>query len=384
MVARRRWSRCLVAAASPARGLLGSTAVVAVPDSSSIRCPQAGSTPGFSGRLCRWSLVDFLHGSHRGRARHRRVGAARSREAGGPTRTGPRPTCCRPRRPGASMHSTDSLDEAARYVDHGDTGAAGGRPRCSVGGGVLCRRVRGRGRRADRARQVPDRTGTRRCGTASHGSGAGCVKGDLQAWRARRIADRTLLLSPEAAAYVDQYVAHCAHKIGLAALERLIDEAIARFMPALAEEQRRRPRTGAASRSTPATSPWPAPPGSTASSTSPTPLTSTPPCPTSPRSSATSAPPSPWTSARATAVGEIARHQLALDLVSDSVVEEVAQQPSRNHRTRKTRKQVVPPPPPATRRGGRRRPRATSRTPTHSRPWRRSAPGAATVTPTSR
>ncbi len=43
-------------------------------------------------------------------------------------------------------------------------------------------------------------------------------------------------LSPEAAAYVDAQVAPFAHKIGLAQLDRVVEEAIARFMPELAEE----------------------------------------------------------------------------------------------------------------------------------------------------
>ena len=50
-------------------------------------------------------------------------------------------------------------------------------------------------------------------------------------WRARRIAQATLGLSVEAAGFVDAQVAGFAHKIGLAALERLVAEAIARYMP---------------------------------------------------------------------------------------------------------------------------------------------------------
>ena len=60
--------------------------------------------------------------------------------------------------------------------------------------------------------------------------------GDLEAWRARRIAEATLGLSAEAAAFVDAQVAPFAHRIGIAALERLIAEAIARFMPDKAAE----------------------------------------------------------------------------------------------------------------------------------------------------
>ena len=55
--------------------------------------------------------------------------------------------------------------------------------------------------------------------------------GDLEAWRARRIARDHDRARPEAAAFVDAQVAPFAHRIGIAALERLIAEAIARFMP---------------------------------------------------------------------------------------------------------------------------------------------------------
>jgi hypothetical protein len=67
------------------------------------------------------------------------------------------------------------------------------------------------------------------------------VKGDLAAWKARRVAEQTLshALSPEAAAFVDRHVAPVAHKIGVAATDRLIDEAIARHMPETAEQTRR-------------------------------------------------------------------------------------------------------------------------------------------------
>ena len=44
-------------------------------------------------------------------------------------------------------------------------------------------------------------------GTGCRGCGRGCVKGDLRPWLARRIADQTLLLSPEAAGVVDRHVA---------------------------------------------------------------------------------------------------------------------------------------------------------------------------------
>jgi len=64
--------------------------------------------------------------------------------------------------------------------------------------------------------------------------------GDLEAWRARRIAEETFGLSKEAAAFVDAQVAPFAHRIGIAALERLIAEGVARFMPDQAAEDARR------------------------------------------------------------------------------------------------------------------------------------------------
>ncbi|MCW2813003.1 MAG: endonuclease [Nocardioides sp.] len=63
------------------------------------------------------------------------------------------------------------------------------------------------------------------------------TSGDLPAWRARRVAEATLLLSPEAAAYVDAQVAPFAHKVGFAQLDRLVQEAMDRFMPEVAKEK---------------------------------------------------------------------------------------------------------------------------------------------------
>ena len=63
--------------------------------------------------------------------------------------------------------------------------------------------------------------------------------GELQAWRLGFIAERTLCLSPEAAAFVDTHVAPVAHKIGPAQLDRMITEAVARFDPDRAEAERR-------------------------------------------------------------------------------------------------------------------------------------------------
>jgi len=62
--------------------------------------------------------------------------------------------------------------------------------------------------------------------------------GDLPAHRLAFIADRTLCLSPAAADFVDRHVAAVAHKIGPAQLERLIEEAKARFDPEALEAAR--------------------------------------------------------------------------------------------------------------------------------------------------
>ena len=69
-------------------------------------------------------------------------------------------------------------------------------------------------------------------------AGPGWSRVQLPAHRLAFIADRTTCLSPEAAAFVDAHVAHVAHKIGPAQLERLIQEAIARFDPEQAEADR--------------------------------------------------------------------------------------------------------------------------------------------------
>jgi hypothetical protein len=65
------------------------------------------------------------------------------------------------------------------------------------------------------------------------------TSGDLAAWKARRVAEQTIWLSAEAAKYVDRHVATVAHKIGPAQLDRLIGEAVARFMPDQAEADRK-------------------------------------------------------------------------------------------------------------------------------------------------
>src|SRR3954462_13291006 len=67
----------------------------------------------------------------------------------------------------------------------------------------------------------------------------GVTAGDLAPWRARKVAEQTMTLSMEAVAFVDAHVAAFAHKISHARLERLVEEAVTRFMPAEAEARRR-------------------------------------------------------------------------------------------------------------------------------------------------
>ena len=62
--------------------------------------------------------------------------------------------------------------------------------------------------------------------------------GKLPPWRARRISSSTFCLPPEGAEYVDRHVARFAHKVGIAQLDRLVEEALVRFDPEQAEERR--------------------------------------------------------------------------------------------------------------------------------------------------
>jgi hypothetical protein len=64
------------------------------------------------------------------------------------------------------------------------------------------------------------------------------MAGDLAAWRARRIARATIALSPEAAGFVDAQVAGFAHKVRPSQVDRLVEEAVTRFMPAEAKRRR--------------------------------------------------------------------------------------------------------------------------------------------------
>ena len=63
------------------------------------------------------------------------------------------------------------------------------------------------------------------------------MAGDLPAWRARRIARAHHRPEPAAAGFVDDQVAPFAHRIRPSGVDRLVEEAIVRFMP---DEARRR------------------------------------------------------------------------------------------------------------------------------------------------
>ncbi|MCW2851346.1 MAG: hypothetical protein JWM84_1010, partial [Nocardioides sp.] len=62
---------------------------------------------------------------------------------------------------------------------------------------------------------------------------------ELPFYKARWIAEHTMSLPPAGAAYVDQQVGFCAHKISFAEIERQITTAQARFDPEAAEKSRR-------------------------------------------------------------------------------------------------------------------------------------------------
>ncbi|MBA3780673.1 MAG: HNH endonuclease [Nocardioides sp.] len=70
--------------------------------------------------------------------------------------------------------------------------------------------------------------------------------GDLPAWRARRVAETTIHagLCREAASYVDAQLAPFAHRTSVSAVDRLADAAIARFDPARATEAARQAADG--------------------------------------------------------------------------------------------------------------------------------------------
>src|SRR4051812_39825065 len=137
----------------------------------------------------------------------------------------------------AAMHSTDSLDDAACYAGfEGELALAGpGAPlvaEFAVAELAVALRVTTDAGRVFLGLAMELRYRLPRVWKR-------VIAGDLAPWRARKVAEHTLNLSMEAAAFVDTHVAAFAHKISHARLERLVEEAVTRFMPAEAEARRR-------------------------------------------------------------------------------------------------------------------------------------------------
>ena len=145
----------------------------------------------------------------------------------------------------ASMHSTDSLAEAAVQSDRsfGDTDitiAGAGAPLIAEFSVAEFAAAVGLSTEAGKAflgEAVELRH--RLAGIWTRVS-----TGQLSAWKARWIARSTLLLSPQAAAFVDQHIAPIAHRVRISELDRLIATAIAHFMPEEAERRRKRAADG--------------------------------------------------------------------------------------------------------------------------------------------
>ncbi len=141
------------------------------------------------------------------------------------------------------MHSVDSLAEAATVWDHGETGMPVAGPGAPLVAEFSVTEFAA-------AIGLPTEAGKAYLGEAVElryrlkWVWSRVIKGDLPAWRARRVARETMLLSLEAAAYVDRHVAHVAHKVRPAQVDRLVEEAIGRFMPEEAERRRRQAADG--------------------------------------------------------------------------------------------------------------------------------------------
>src|SRR3954451_2838412 len=137
----------------------------------------------------------------------------------------------------AAMHSVDSMDDAATWPGtEGELALAGpGAPlvaefavaELAIALGVSTDAARSFLGEAMEMRYRLPKLRTR------------VVDGRVVPWRARQVAKHTIALSAEAAEFVDTHVAGFAHAIGYAALERLVEEAIVRFMPAEAKRRRR-------------------------------------------------------------------------------------------------------------------------------------------------
>ena len=144
-----------------------------------------------------------------------------------------------------AMHSVDSIDQAATVWDrtYGDTGitvAGPGAPLVAefsvaefgAAVGLATEAAKAYLGEAVELRHRLPRTWSR------------VSSGELVAWKARRIARATILLSAEAADFVDRHVAPIAHRVRLSQLDRLVGEAIGRFMPEETERRRQQAADG--------------------------------------------------------------------------------------------------------------------------------------------
>jgi hypothetical protein len=129
----------------------------------------------------------------------------------------------------AAMHSVDSLDEAATVPGTDRSLPIAGQGAPLVAEFAIVELAPALGRSADSARLWLGTTLEIRHRLPR--VWRRLLAGPLEPWKARQIAASTLSLGPDAAAWVDAQVAPVAHKVGPAQLERIIAEAIRRFDP---------------------------------------------------------------------------------------------------------------------------------------------------------
>ena len=68
---------------------------------------------------------------------------------------------------------------------------------------------------------------------------AAVASGRCPLWRARRVAERTIALCEDGAGFVDTHVDGFTHAVSAAQLDRIVETALARWEPEVAEERRR-------------------------------------------------------------------------------------------------------------------------------------------------
>ena len=155
-----------------------------------------------------------------------------------------RPGSCRPRSPGRRCTPSTPSTEAATVWDHGETGmpvAGPGAPLVAEFSVTEFAAAIGLPTEAGKAylgEAVELRYRLRRVWSRVDQGRPARVAGPPDRPR------RPCVLSLEAAAYVDLHVAHVAHKVRPAQVDRLVEEAIGRFMPEEAERRRRQAADG--------------------------------------------------------------------------------------------------------------------------------------------